>query len=240
MRARRAGRAPWSRAPSAGPAAVSPMRMHSASSEASTLPPESTAQVSPSAAGATLPCSRAATPTAPAPSTTSFERSSSSTIASATSSSVTLTISSTWRSSSGPVTAPGFLTAMPSQMVLTGLLRADADHPRLRTGDRDPRDQPAAAERHHDQPHVRRLARDLHAHAALSGHHGGIVERRDQLPALLLRHVCGRRHRVLEAALDQTDLAAVLAHRLHLRHRRARRHHEHRVVPALPAAYATA
>ena len=91
--------------------------MHSASSEASTLPPESTAQVSPSAAGFTRPCSSAATPTAPAPSTTSFDRSSSSTIAWATSSSVTVTISSTCCSSSGLVTAPGFFTAIPSQIV---------------------------------------------------------------------------------------------------------------------------
>ena len=47
------------------------------------LPPESTTTVEPVAAGATVPAIRAATPTAPAPSTTSFARSSSRTIASA-------------------------------------------------------------------------------------------------------------------------------------------------------------
>ena len=92
--------------------------MHSASLEASTLPPDSTAQVSSSAAGSTLPARSAATPTAPAPSTTSFERSSSSTIASATSSSLTVTTPSRWRSTSGRVNSPGCLTAMPSQIVL--------------------------------------------------------------------------------------------------------------------------
>ena len=71
------------------------MRMHSDSSVASTLPPDSTAQVSPSAGGSTRPCISAAPPAAPAPSTTSFERSSRSTMAWATSSSVTVTISST-------------------------------------------------------------------------------------------------------------------------------------------------
>ena len=77
------------------PAAVSPRRMHSTSRAASTLPPESSAQTSPSAGGSTLPASSAATDAAPAPSTTSFERSSSRTIAWATSSSETVTISST-------------------------------------------------------------------------------------------------------------------------------------------------
>ena len=59
----------------------------------------------------------AATPTAPAPSTTSFERSSSSTIAWATSSSVTVTTSSIHSSTSGRVKSPGRLTAIPSQIV---------------------------------------------------------------------------------------------------------------------------
>src|SRR5918996_5152181 len=77
------------------PAAVSPSRMHSDSSEASTLPPDSTAQTSPEPGASTRPCISAATATAPAPSTTSFERSSSSTIAWATSSSETVTTSST-------------------------------------------------------------------------------------------------------------------------------------------------
>ena len=100
------------------PAAVSPRRMHSDSSEASTLPPDSTAHTSPSAGASTLPCISAATATAPAPSTTSFERSSSRTMAWATSSSETVTTSSTQRSTSGSVKSPGRFTAMPSQIVL--------------------------------------------------------------------------------------------------------------------------
>jgi hypothetical protein len=91
--------------------------MHSTSRAASTLPPERIAQVSPSGAAFTLPASSAATETAPAPSTTSLQRSSSSTIASATSSSETVTISSTCSATSGSVSSPGRLIAIPSQIV---------------------------------------------------------------------------------------------------------------------------
>ena len=77
------------------PAAVSPSRIASESSDTSTLPPDSTAHTDPSSGGSTRPCISAATATAPAPSTTSFERSSSSTIACATSSSETVTTSCT-------------------------------------------------------------------------------------------------------------------------------------------------
>src|SRR5581483_876148 len=100
------------------PAAVSPSRMHSASRDASTLPPDSTTQVSPAEAAVALPARRAATPTAPALSTTSFERSRRRTIAWATSSSDTVTMSSRYRSTSGRVSSPGLLTAIPSQIVL--------------------------------------------------------------------------------------------------------------------------
>ena len=48
-RAPRAGRGRRSRTPAAAPPTVSPSRMHSTSRVASTLPPESTAQISPSA-----------------------------------------------------------------------------------------------------------------------------------------------------------------------------------------------
>ena len=65
----------------------------------------------------TAPESSAATPTAPAPSTTSLARSSSTTIASATSSSPTTTISSTHACTSGSVSPPGRLIAMPSAIV---------------------------------------------------------------------------------------------------------------------------
>ncbi len=61
----------------------------------STLPPESTATVSPVSAGAIAPLRSAATETAPAPSTTSFERCSNSTMASAIASSETVETSST-------------------------------------------------------------------------------------------------------------------------------------------------
>ena len=92
--------------------------MHSTRRAASTFPPDSTAQTSPSAGGSTLPESSAATEAAPAPSTTSLERSSSSTIAWATSSSETVTTWSTYSDTSGRVSSPGRLTAIPSQIVL--------------------------------------------------------------------------------------------------------------------------
>ena len=77
------------------PAAVSPSRIASESSDTSTLPPDRTAHTEPSGGASTRPCISAATATAPAPSTTSFERSSRSTIAWATSSSETVTTSCT-------------------------------------------------------------------------------------------------------------------------------------------------
>ncbi len=99
------------------PAAVSWRRATAASRPASMLPPDSTTTVAPSRAGPTTPSSSAATPTAPAPSTTSLARSSRRTIASATSSSPTTHSSSTSRSTSGRVTSPGRLMAMPSAIV---------------------------------------------------------------------------------------------------------------------------
>ena len=83
----------------------------------------------PPSAGATWPPSSAATPTAPAPSTTSLQRSISSTIASAVSSSPTATTSSTHWESSRMVSSPGFLTAMPSAIVIDSV--ASTATPRL-------------------------------------------------------------------------------------------------------------
>ena len=73
-----------------------------------------------SPAGVTSPACTAATPTAPAPSTYSLARSISITMASAMASSSTATISSTQCSTSGPVSSPRCLTAMPSASVTTG------------------------------------------------------------------------------------------------------------------------
>ncbi len=81
------------------------------------LPPESTTATRRPATSGTWPPSSAATPTAPAPSTTSFCRSRSSAMASTISSSVTATISCTCRWTSGKVSSPGRLTAMPSAIV---------------------------------------------------------------------------------------------------------------------------
>ena len=198
--------------------------------EASTLPPDSTTQVSPSAGGSTLPASSAATPAAPAPSTTSFERSSRSTIASATSSSET-------------VDDPVEMALDQRQRQLAGALdrdpvadrarRAGADRPaggeRLRgtarrprparrhprapkprlDRDRHPGGQPAAPERHDDQPRGRRLAGDLQPHAALAGDDLGIVEGGHERLALALGEIPRGLARLLVGALDQVDLAPV-------------------------------
>ena len=91
---------------------MSPARITAISVLASMFPPERTTATGP--LPPTFPSSSAAIPTAPAPSTTSFVRSSSSTIASAISLLPTSTTSSSSSSRIGPVSSPGFLTAIPS------------------------------------------------------------------------------------------------------------------------------
>ena len=127
------------------------------------LPPASTAQTGPSPG--TRPRSSAATGAAPAPSTTSFERSSSSTIACEIASSSTTTTSSRRSRRIAEVSSAGYLTAMPSAIVgpvgaLPGERRArrglNADErelgPQRPQPDRDPRREPAAADRDHHRP----------------------------------------------------------------------------------------
>ena len=82
-----------------------------ASSPTSTLPPDSTATVEPDADVLAAPLSKAASATAPAPSTTSFDRSTSSTIASAISSSLGRRGSGAFGGTAIPDAAGGALAA---------------------------------------------------------------------------------------------------------------------------------
>ena len=124
------------------PAAVSWRVARAAISARSMLPPDRIATVVPLAAGSTTPAISAATPTAPAPSTSSFERSSRNTIASAMGSSATVTRPLRCSSSSGPVICPWPLTAMPSAMVCSGSV-ARTPRPPPRPAAPAPRPRPA-------------------------------------------------------------------------------------------------
>ena len=88
--------------------------------------------------------------------------------------------------------------------------------------------QPAAAERHDHQPRLGRLARDLQPDRALTRHDLGLVEGVHRGQALFLDEPRGLRVRVVVVAAVEAHLAAVLAHRGDLRHRRLLRHHQHR------------
>ena len=121
------------------------------------LPPERTTRAGPLAAG--LAREQRRDPTAPAPSTTSFDRSSRSTIASVISSSATWTMSSSSESSIPIVSSPGYLTKMPSAIVKPRLAGLHADDPHVRLDraqrGRDARREPAAAD---GDQHRRRVA----------------------------------------------------------------------------------
>ena len=151
--------------------------------------------------------------------------------------------------------SPGRLTAMPSQIVLAerapigrsrgervdvggARLRLHAHHAHAleRAGQReaDAAREPAAAERHHDQlqrqaPGARARARSSPGPATTSGWSNACTARQ----ALGLGQALRLGARLVVAAVHEAHLAAVLAHRRHLRERRLLRHHEHRVRPRL-------
>ena len=224
------------------PAAVSPMRMHSASSEASTLPPESTAQV--------VAVGRRLHP--PVQQRRDAHRA--------------RALHHELRPLQQQHHRLGHLVVGHGHDLVhvaldqrrrhrAGLLHGDAVADRVGqvlgsarppparpgTAIAMPEISPPPPERHHDQPHVRRLARDLQAHGALARHDRRMVEGRDQHAGPPPRPPrAAALDRVLEAALHQPHLAAVLAHGRHLRHRRALGHHEHGVAARRRAANATA
>src|ERR1044072_7075147 len=205
------------------PAVVSPWRMTEISTVGSMLPPERSATAGPSPPA--LPESSAATPTAPAPSTTSFVRSSKSTIASQISSSVTEIRSSSTSSRIAPVVSPTCLTAIPSAIV------GPSSPPRPQRK-RDPRGEPAAADRDDDGVRLRNLLGELETDRPLAGNHELVLVGMDERRAGLVNVLHRRRQRVLEAGPGELRVRAVGLRRLDLRHRRVLRH-EHRRLDAL-------
>ena len=174
------------------PASVSWRRMRPGTTPRSTLPPDSTTHVVPVAGGVTSPACTAATPTAPAPSTYSLARSISITMASAMASSSTATISSTQCSTSGPVSSPRCLTAMPSASVTTGPEAGASPRYGAHTaawtpitlhrgqqrldGDRHARRQSATSQRHDDTAQVGDVLDQLEAEGALPRDDCRVVE----------------------------------------------------------------
>ena len=93
-------------------------------------------------------------------------------------------------------------------------------------GEPDARRQPAAAQRDHHELDVRALARDLQAGRALPGHDRRLIEGVHHGQALVRGEPPRLGARLVEAALDEAHLAAVLAHRRDLGQRRLRGHHQ--------------
>ena len=87
-------------------------------------------------------------------------------------------------------------------------------------------DQPSATEGHDDQARPRRLSRDLEANGALTRHHVRVVEGMHDGVPLLLGQRPSALGRVVDGALDEAHLPAVLAHGRHLRHGRAGWHEQ--------------
>ena len=173
---------------------------------------------------------RAATPTAPAPSTTSFARSISSTIASAVSSSLTTTTSSTQRCDERQRDAAGAL-----DRDAVGDRRGRVDGERGAGGERgrerrargdlhaddrdlgareldhagDAGDQAAAADRHDHLREVGDLLEQLEAERRLADDHVRIVERVHEDGAGLGGALARRRDAVVDAVAAERDIAAV-------------------------------
>ena len=190
------------------------------------LPPDRTTSAGPSPPPA-LPASSAAIPTAPAPSTTSFDRSSRRTIASVISSSATWTMSSSSESSIPIVSSPGYLTKMPSAIVKPDL---PACTPTIRTSGFTARSAvampaarpppPMGISTVAASPH---LLGELEPDRPLARDHARVLERMDEGRIRLLDVRPCSRHRVLEAFALEHELGAVVLARLDLRHRRVER-----------------
>ena len=104
----------------------------------------------------------------------------------------------------------------------------------------DPAGEAAASERHDDQAHLRRGAGDLEADRPLAGDDGRLVERVHERQPLLLGEPGGGRPRLVVAAVDELDLATVLADGGDLGDRRLLRHDEHRAGAGIASRKATA
>ena len=175
-----------------------------------------------------LPARNAASGAAPAPSTTLFSSSIRRSTASAIAASSTVTTWSTTRRSISNGCAPACATARPSASVgdsvtVTGCPAAsaavrhaacagstpmtrDVGLARLDDG-ADAGEQAAAADRHDDRLHARRLLEDLERHRALAGHHVRVVERMDEREAVARGERLGLRARVGQVGAVQHDVA---------------------------------
>ena len=146
------------------------------------FPPESSAQTEP--VPPTLPVRSAATPTAPAPSTTSFERSSRSAIASLISSSVDHDelVEQLLEDPHRHLARVLDRDAVGDRV--RAALGVHADEANLRPQrahrDRDPRREPAAADRDQERLELGQLLRELEADRALAGDHALVLERVDE------------------------------------------------------------
>jgi len=114
-----------------------------------------------------------------------------------------------------------------------GEFRLDADDRGARApgADRrgDPGDQPAAADRHDDEVHVRKLLGYLEPDRALSGDHLAVVERRDDKVPVLGGQPGGYGEPRGERRRTPYQLRAVALDRVGLRPGRGLRHHHNRV-----------
>src|SRR5690606_29414653 len=113
-------------------------------------------------------------------------------------------------------------------------LHPDDPHPaaqlRLELPERrgDPRDEPAAADRHDDVGHIRHLLEDLEGEPALTGHDIRVVERRDDDRARALGELGRRLQRLVDDMAVQHDVGPVVARGLQLRQRHTDRHEDRR------------
>ena len=107
-------------------------------------------------------------------------------------------------------------------------LDLDADDLHLRAlrpdRDRDPADQAASTDGHHDAREVRHLAQQLQPDPALPGDHIGIVERVDELHAGLGRALPGGGDALVDRPAHQVQRRAERLHGVRLGDRRRLRH----------------
>ena len=110
-------------------------------------------------------------------------------------------------------------------------LGLDRDHAPVRRGRRDPGDEPAAAGRHEDRLHVRRVLDQLERERSLTGHHERVVERMDERPTGLANVVVEPLERLDGIGRLEVDGRAVAARRRDLGRARARVHDDEAVDP---------
>lgn len=214
---------------------------------ASILPPETTIAVGP--VGRILPQSKAATPTAPAPSTTSPSCRAACRIPAAISSSLSRTTPSSSARHRPKVSR--LSRPIPPPRVGERLLLHDLDRPaggqrrrhgsaalhryadHARTGAQrlerhgDAPGQTATGQERQNQLGLRQISEQFETDAALPGDDVGMVEGRDRRQALFADEPIDLGLRVVLRASDDPDFGAQRAHRVDLVRRHQRRHADH-------------